>query len=110
MRVAAVAPRINSIALSLAALLVTGTAMAETPRYVGAVTGDPEKDTFGHVVAARAPVAPVAFIAPATSHGARFNDPEKDTAGFRVAPSSPECGVQVSGTILWPAAAVAVPH
>ncbi|WP_119419641.1 hypothetical protein [Desertibaculum subflavum] len=53
--------------------------------YIGEVTGDPEKDTYGHDMRRRGPQAAVPLYSKAARFiGARSGDAERDTFGFVV--------------------------
>lgn len=56
-------------------------APAGHPQYVGTVTGEPERDSYGYV-AQVIPAETVCVIGPARYFGAVTGDPEKDTYGY----------------------------
>ena len=74
------------MAILLAATMLTAAATAENlgsprPQYIGAVTGDPEKDSFGYIEAdlVQQPQTTVWLSAEAHYVGLRTSDEEKDT-------------------------------
>lgn len=75
----------TAISATLAAAWVLTTAALAAPtghlQYVGAVTGEPERDSYGYVAQA-IPAETVCVIGPARYFGTVTGDPEKDTYGY----------------------------
>lgn len=58
--------------------------------YIGPVTGEPEKDTYGHDMTGRAPQAHIPhYSKEARFVGPRSGDPERDTFGLVVLRGDP---------------------